>query len=75
MDLNTNDKCNIFDSLVGSVLKYGGEIWGYFPSQNVELIHTKFLRKILNVKKSTNLDGLYCELGRYPMHIKSKIQL
>ena len=75
LNLNTNDKCNLFDSLVGSVLNYGGEIWGYFPSKNVELIHTKFLRKILNVKKCTNLDALYGELGRYPMHIKRKISI
>ena len=32
---------------------------------NIELIHSKFLRRILGVKKCTNLSALYGELGRY----------
>ena len=31
------------------------------------------MRKILGVKKSTNLDCLYGELGRYPMEINRKL--
>ena len=50
-----------------------GNLGIYFPSKIVELIHIKFLRKILNVNKSTYLDGLYGKLGRYTMHIKRTI--
>ena len=34
-----------------------------------ELIHTKFLRLILGVKKCTSLSALYGELGRYPFSV------
>ena len=67
------DKCKLFDSLVGSILNYGAEIFGYNEGKKIELVHCKFLRKLLCVRKSTNLDGLYGELGRYPMKICLKI--
>lgn len=73
LELKTNDKCKLFDSLVGSVLNYGAEVFGYNECKNIEIIHCKFLRKILCVRKSTNLDGMYGELGRYPMAIHRKI--
>ena len=38
-----------------------------------EIVHTKFCRWILHVKKSTNLTGLYGELGRVPMIVNRKI--
>ena len=73
IDLTTKDKCNLFDSLVGSVLNYGAEIFGYNDCKTIEKIHCKFLRKVLCVKTSTNLDGLYGEIGRFPMIIQRKI--
>ena len=42
---------------------------------DIELIHTKFLRFILGVKKSTNLSALYGELGRIPLSIFRKINM
>ena len=42
-------------------------------ASDIELIHTKFLRRILGVKKSTNLTALYGELGRFPVHVIRKI--
>ena len=73
IELTSIDKCKLFDSLVGSILNYSAEVWGHYESKDVELIHCKFLRKVLNVKKSTNLDGLYGELGRYPLSVSRKI--
>ena len=42
---------------------------------DIELIHTKFLRRILGVKKSTNLTALYGELGRFPLLIIRKLNM
>ena len=39
------------------------------------MIHNKFCRKILGVKKSTNLAAIYGELGRIPMRIKRQIKM
>ena len=73
VSLPISQKCKLFDSLVGSVLNFGAEIWGNHEATDIELIHTKFLRHILGVKKSTNLTALYGELGRVPMAIMRKI--
>ena len=69
LEISNSDKSRLFDSLVGSVLNYNAAVWGNHESKDIELIHCKFLRKVLHVKKSTNLEGLYGELGRYPMKI------
>jgi hypothetical protein len=73
LELQTSEKIKLFDSLVGSILNYGGEVWGTYEAKDVESIHCKFLRKILCVKKSTNLEGLYGELGRTPMIVQRHI--
>ena len=44
-------------------------------AKDVEIIHTKFCRRILNVKMSTNLCGLYGELGRIPLQIQRKLNM
>jgi hypothetical protein len=65
----------LFDSLVGSILHFGSEIWGMHEAKDVELIHTKFLRRVLRVKRSTNLSALYGELGRMPLFVIRKINI
>lgn len=74
-EFKTNQKCKLFDTLVSSVLNYSSEIWGYHEGKDIEAIHTKFLRKLLCVNKSTNLAGLYGELGRLPLYIMRKIHM
>ena len=68
-------KCKLFDVLVGSVLNYGAEIWGYHKAGDVEKLHTKFCRYLLNVRKSTNIIGLYGELGRFPLIILRQLSM
>ena len=65
----------MFDSLIGSVLHYSAEIFGINEYKYLERIHCKFLRKILGVNESTNLDGLYGETARYPLLIQLKIKM
>ena len=75
IELSVSDKCKLFDSLVGSILSHSAEVWGYHESKDIELVHCKFIRKILCVKRSTNLEGLYGELGRHPLKIQRKLTL
>ena len=51
------------------------EIWGQDSGKELEIIHTKCLRKILCVNKSTNLSALYGELGRYPLSVMRKLHI
>ena len=67
------EQCKLFDSLVGSILSYNAAIWGYHDANSIKLVHCKFLRRVLHVKRSTNTYGLYGELGRYPMRIRRQL--
>ena len=73
--LSDNEKFKLFDCLVGPVLSYACEIWGFNGAPDVERIHTRFCRNLLGVKKSTNLAALYCELGRKPLLAFRKIRI
>ena len=75
IELSVDQKCNLFDALVGSILNFGSEVWGMHDASDIELIHTKFLRRILGVKKSTNLAALYVELGQIPLAVTQKINM
>ena len=60
--LNVNEKIKLFDSLVSSVLNYASEVWGYEDCKDIEIVHNKFCRYLLGVKKSTNIAAMYGEL-------------
>ena len=61
MTLPVREKLKLFDSLVGEVLNYASETWGYHEAPDIEILLTKFLRRILGVRKSTNSEALYGE--------------
>lgn len=75
VELPISEACKLFDTLVGSILNYGAEIIGKHEAKDIELIHTKFCRWILHVRKSTNLTGLYGELGRMPFIVTRKLRM
>lgn len=60
---------------MGSILSYSAESWGYHEAPDIERVHTKFMKNILGVRKSTNISALYGELGRYPMKLSRKLIL
>jgi hypothetical protein len=74
-EFNITEQCKLFDILVSSVLNYSSEVWGLNEGKDIEIVHTKFLRKLLCVNKSTNLSALYGELGRVPLIIMRKIHM
>ena len=43
VELTISNKCKLFDALVGSILNYGAEVWGYHEATYVEILHTKVL--------------------------------
>ena len=72
-EFKTKDKCKLFDQPVAPVSNYSSEIWGLHQAKDVENVHTKFLRKILGVKKSRNLIGLYGEKEGCPCKSYEKL--
>ena len=73
LDLPISNRIELFDSLILPTINYGAEIWGYHEGPDVEIIHSKLCRKILGVRRSTNREALYGELGRIPMSVHRKI--
>ena len=73
IDLTIKNKCQLFDNLVVPILNYGAEVLVYNKCKDIESVHSKFIRKLLHVQKSTNLDGLFGELRRYHMKIRRQI--
>lgn len=60
---------NLFDTYVVSILNYSCEIWGFMKADNIEKVHRKFCKRLINVKMSTNSVSLYSEMGRFPLFI------
>lgn len=71
-EFKTSEKCKLFDSLVSSLLNYCSEILGNIEVPVIEKINC---RKIIVVNTSTNLTGLYGELGQESMKFVRQIHM
>ena len=59
----------LFDSMVGSVLGYVSEIWGFRRARDIDFIHNRFCRYVLKLGKKVPLPFLYGELGHFPLYV------
>ena len=57
------------------LLLYGSEIWGFGNIDIIERSQLKFLKDILNLKKSTPSSMIYGELGIMPFYIVIKTRV
>ena len=73
--ISIKEQIKLFDSLGASVLKYGSEVWGYDKCRDIDIVHNKFCRYILCVKKSTNVDAMYGDLGRLALSVFRKLRM
>ena len=53
-----------FEKLVSSILNYAEEVWGFFKANHIERVHLQFHQRLLGVKKTTQNNFIYGELGR-----------
>ena len=58
---------DLFDKLVMPILNYAAAVWGFDSCPQIERIHTKFCKRLLGVKISTQNNFVYGELGRFPL--------
>ena len=65
----------LFDKLVTPILLYGSEVWGYERLDLIERLQLKFLKLILNVRKSTPTYMILGELGRFPLNVSIKTRI
>ena len=54
----------LFDKLITPIMNYGSEVWGFIQGTSLERVHLQFCKQLLGVKKSTQNDFVYGELGR-----------
>ncbi len=55
--------------LISPILNYSAEIWGFFQANQIERVHLQFCKRLLGVKRCTQNDFVYGELGRTPLLI------
>ena len=60
----TKHTLELFDKLVSPILNYGAEVWGFCKANQIERVHMQFCKRLLGVKKSTQNNFIYGELGR-----------
>ena len=65
----------LFDCLLKPKLLYGCEIWGNRSCKSLELYHTRFIKKTLDVKSTTNASMIYAQTGRFPLAIDINVQI
>ena len=62
--LSPRHKLELFDKLILPILNNGGEVWGFSQANAIERVHLQFCKRLLGVKKTTQNDFIYGELGR-----------
>ena len=63
----------IYNSQIQPILDYGAEVWYQGKAINeLEVVHTGFLKKTLGVKQQTKTLAIYGECGRYPLELRQK---
>ncbi len=72
-DITPLHRIQLFDKLINPILNYGAEICGFYHANQIERVHLQFSKRLLGVKKSTQNDFIYGELGRTPLLIRRYI--
>ena len=68
-NLKTSVCIDLFDKFISPILNYSSEVWDFHKAKEIEQVHLNFCKGLLHVKRTTQNDFVYGELGRYPMYI------
>lgn len=55
----------IFDAVVRSTLMYGADVWGILYRDELEIVHSKFLRSLLRLRMNTPAESIRLETGNF----------
>ena len=73
--ISPKHKLELFDKLVTPILNYGSEVWGFIQGNAIERVHLQFCKQLLGVKKTTQNDFVYGELGRTTLITKRYLNI
>jgi hypothetical protein len=74
-DLSISVQLDLFDKFIGPILSYACEVWGVHKAHEIENVHLEYCKKLLCVKRTTQNDFVYGELGRYPLYITRYVRI
>ena len=74
-NLSVKHKLDLFDKLVLPILNYGNEVWGFHGGKAVEKVHMQYCKRLLGVKKCTQNDFIYGELGRTSLQCQRLVNI
>ena len=66
---------DLFDKLIFPILNYGAEVWGFSDAKIIERVHLQFYKHLLGVRKQTQNDFIYGELGRVSLQQRRYITI
>ena len=66
---------DLFDKLIKPILNYGSEVWGFANANVVERVHLQFCKTMLGVKRTTQNDFVYGELGRCDLRTQRLVSI
>ena len=75
LNLPVDLQFKLFDEVVAPILLYGSEVWGYEDLKLIEVIHLKFCKYLLKLRKSTPSCMVYGETGRFPIELQIKSRM
>ena len=75
LNLPIDLQVELFNKTIKPILLYGCELWGTGNLESIERVQLKFLKQMLNLKKSTPSFMVYGELGVYPLTLEIKTRI
>ena len=75
LNLPIEMQIDLFKKLIKPILLYGCEIWAVGNIDIIERVQLKFLKMILNLKKSTPSYMVYGETGIFPLKIEIEARI
>ena len=63
-ELSGSHEMDLFDKLIAPIIKYASEVWVFGHGNAIERLYLQFCKQILTIKRSTQNDFVYGELGR-----------
>lgn len=75
LNLTIDLQVDLFNKMVKPILLYGSELWGHGNCDVIERVQLKFIKHILNLKRSTPTFMIYGELGITPIIVDIKARV